>query len=172
MECRTCPYKFVIDSKYYDRKEMKRKEVEDVIGGKDAWENVDKTDGTLTPWASRPSYTGGMECGCRLGAMLLEMTLRHLASPINSNFNLRTDLVIAAQCPREGCDGFQAFFYQIQIRSADEPMTTFYKVRPYYIHIEIEENSDVDFLLVYYLRATMERKLIVHDVLFIHLCLS
>ena len=52
MECRTCPYKFVIDSKYYDRKEMKRKEVEDVIGGKDAWANVDKTDGTLTPWAS------------------------------------------------------------------------------------------------------------------------
>ena len=24
---------------------MKRKEVEDVIGGKDAWENVDKADG-------------------------------------------------------------------------------------------------------------------------------
>ena len=24
---------------------MKRKEVEDVIGGKDAWENVDKMDG-------------------------------------------------------------------------------------------------------------------------------
>jgi DNA-directed RNA polymerase subunit M/transcription elongation factor TFIIS len=33
-----------------------------------------------------------------------------------------------AQCPREGCDGAQAFFYQVQIRSADEPMTTFYKV--------------------------------------------
>lgn len=26
---------------------MKRKEVEDVIGGKDAWENVDKADGEL-----------------------------------------------------------------------------------------------------------------------------
>lgn len=34
-----------------------------------------------------------------------------------------------AQCPREGCDGSSAFFYQVQIRSADEPMTTFYKVR-------------------------------------------
>lgn len=33
-----------------------------------------------------------------------------------------------AQCPREGCEGAQAFFYQVQIRSADEPMTTFYKV--------------------------------------------
>ena len=33
-----------------------------------------------------------------------------------------------AQCPREGCGGGEAFFYQVQIRSADEPMTTFYKV--------------------------------------------
>lgn len=33
-----------------------------------------------------------------------------------------------AQCPRENCDNGRAFFYQIQIRSADEPMTTFYKV--------------------------------------------
>lgn len=32
------------------------------------------------------------------------------------------------QCPREGCDGTQAAFYQVQIRSADEPMTTFLKV--------------------------------------------
>lgn len=35
---------------------------------------------------------------------------------------------LIAQCPREGCDGSKAFFYQVQIRSADEPMTTFYKV--------------------------------------------
>ncbi|KAL2053539.1 hypothetical protein ABVK25_006191 [Lepraria finkii] len=76
LECRTCPYQFLIDKKYYERKEMKRKEVEDVLGGKEAWDNVDKTD---------------------------------------------------AQCTREGCDGGQAFFYQVQIRSADEPMTTFYK---------------------------------------------
>ena len=34
-----------------------------------------------------------------------------------------------AQCPREGCNGTEAFFYQVQIRSADEPMTIFYKVR-------------------------------------------
>ena len=28
---------------------MKRKEVEDVMGGKDAWANVDKTDGMTLP---------------------------------------------------------------------------------------------------------------------------
>ncbi|MCJ1307085.1 RNA polymerase III C11 subunit [Agyrium rufum] len=75
-ECRTCPYEYTLTAPWYERKMMARKEVEDVMGGKDAWANVDKTD---------------------------------------------------AQCPREGCDGSYAFFYQVQIRSADEPMTTFYK---------------------------------------------
>lgn len=32
------------------------------------------------------------------------------------------------QCPAEGCDGAEAAFFQVQIRSADEPMTTFLKV--------------------------------------------
>lgn len=33
------------------------------------------------------------------------------------------------QCPAEGCEGAEAAFFQVQIRSADEPMTTFLKVR-------------------------------------------
>lgn len=32
-----------------------------------------------------------------------------------------------AQCPREQCGNDRAYFFQLQIRSADEPMTTFYK---------------------------------------------
>ncbi|KAF4994375.1 hypothetical protein FGRMN_5794 [Fusarium graminum] len=31
------------------------------------------------------------------------------------------------QCPNNGCDGDEAAFFQVQIRSADEPMTSFYK---------------------------------------------
>lgn len=31
------------------------------------------------------------------------------------------------QCPVEDCNGEEAAFYQVQIRSADEPMTSFYK---------------------------------------------
>lgn len=31
------------------------------------------------------------------------------------------------QCPAEGCDGDEAAFFQVQIRSADEPMTSFFK---------------------------------------------
>lgn len=45
LECRTCPYQFLLDKRYYERKVMKRKEVEDVIGGKGSWDNVDQTDG-------------------------------------------------------------------------------------------------------------------------------
>ena len=54
--------------------DLERKEVDDVLGGKEAWENVDQT-----------SY----------------------------------------ECPK--CPNKRAYFMQIQIRSADEPMTTFYK---------------------------------------------
>ena len=32
------------------------------------------------------------------------------------------------QCPKEGCEGEEAAYFQVQIRSADEPMTSFYKV--------------------------------------------
>jgi DNA-directed RNA polymerase III subunit RPC11 len=43
-ECKTCPYQFIIKKTYYDRKLLKAKEVDDVIGGKDTWENVDQRD--------------------------------------------------------------------------------------------------------------------------------
>jgi DNA-directed RNA polymerase III subunit RPC11 len=67
---------------------MKRKEVEDVMGGANAWDNVDQTDG-----------------------------MSHFGT-----------FLISAQCTDPNCGGNRAYFYQVQIRSADEPMTTFYKV--------------------------------------------
>lgn len=56
---------------------MRRKQVDDVMGGEGAWDNVDHTE---------------------------------------------------VQCPVHDCGGERAYFYMVQIRSADEPMTTFYKV--------------------------------------------
>ncbi|KAL0068433.1 RNA polymerase III C11 subunit [Marasmius tenuissimus] len=56
------------------RTKLKRKEVDDVLGGEEMWKHADST---------------------------------------------------AASCPR--CNNSQAYFYQLQIRSADEPMTTFYR---------------------------------------------
>jgi DNA-directed RNA polymerase III subunit RPC11 len=38
------------------------------------------------------------------------------------------ELTGAVQCPNEKCRNHEAYWYQLQIRSADEPMTAFYKV--------------------------------------------
>lgn len=76
-ECNTCPYQFPIKGNFqvYDRKMMERKQVDDVLGGEGAWDNVDQTT-------------------------------------VNCEGN---------------CGNDKAYFYQLQIRSADEPMTSFYK---------------------------------------------
>jgi DNA-directed RNA polymerase III subunit RPC11 len=76
-ECRSCPYQFLFDQPYFERSKMTRKELEDILGGEAAWENVDQTE---------------------------------------------------ILCDREGCNNTKAFFRQVQIRSADEPMSTFYRV--------------------------------------------
>ncbi|EEB13694.1 DNA-directed RNA polymerases III 12.5 kDa polypeptide, putative [Pediculus humanus corporis] len=72
--CHTCPYIFNIARKVSSRYYPRLKEVDDVLGGSAAWENVDSTE---------------------------------------------------ERCPK--CSHSRAYFMQIQTRSADEPMTTFYK---------------------------------------------
>lgn len=46
-ECRTCPYQMVLNQRYYERKNMNIKPVDDILGGADSWKNVDKTEGEL-----------------------------------------------------------------------------------------------------------------------------
>jgi DNA-directed RNA polymerase III subunit RPC11 len=72
--CKTCPYIFVVTQTFEKKMNLERKEVDDVLGGKEAWADVEQ---------------------------------------------------IEAECGR--CGHRRAYFMQIQIRSADEPMTTFYK---------------------------------------------
>lgn len=43
--CATCPYEFPIDKQMTTRTKLKRKEIDDVMGGEDSWKNVDSTDG-------------------------------------------------------------------------------------------------------------------------------
>ncbi|KAE9975085.1 hypothetical protein EG328_000506 [Venturia inaequalis] len=74
--CSTCPYLYPLQKRYYERKTLQRKDVDDILGGADAWDNVDRTN---------------------------------------------------VNCPDESCGNGQAYFYQLQIRSADEPMTSFFK---------------------------------------------
>ncbi|MCO5600692.1 hypothetical protein L7F22_054807 [Adiantum nelumboides] len=42
--CPTCPYVFPIDRKISNKLQLKQKEVDDVLGGEEAWKNVDRTE--------------------------------------------------------------------------------------------------------------------------------
>lgn len=73
--CRTCPYIYPIESRFASAVQpLRKKQMQDVLGGADAWKDVAKIDAVCPA------------CPCKL-----------------------------------------AYFRQMQIRSADEPMTTFYK---------------------------------------------
>jgi hypothetical protein len=43
--CRTCPYEFVVNKEFYNRRMSRVKRVDDIMGGASAWENVDQTTG-------------------------------------------------------------------------------------------------------------------------------
>lgn len=47
-ECRACPYEHVVGIEYYERTEVKQKEVEDVFGGKEEFANADSVASELT----------------------------------------------------------------------------------------------------------------------------
>lgn len=67
------------------------------------------------------------------------------------------------QCPAENCDGAEAAFFQVQIRSADEPMTSFFKVYSNvpFISLPLYRMLGADFLFkVHDLWSPMERELI------------
>jgi DNA-directed RNA polymerase III subunit RPC11 len=42
--CKTCPYIFLIEQPFEKAMYLEKKEVDDILGGKDAWKDVDKTD--------------------------------------------------------------------------------------------------------------------------------
>lgn len=112
----------ILDKRYYERKPMKSKEVEDVLGGADSWKNVDKTESqSFIPASQPPTQTQrpGMACERKrkrdMAVVFLVLVQFVLTlCPVN--------------CKEEKCDNREAYFRQVQIRSADEPMTTFYKV--------------------------------------------
>ncbi|RUP24773.1 POLR3K [Jimgerdemannia flammicorona] len=98
--CQTCPYVFHFEGGFIIRTKLKRKEVDDVLGGAAAWENVDFTEGKL-------AYTR-------------DFVTLSVSFSLFMTFSLPL-----ATCPK--CEHRRAFYMQIQIRSADEPMSTFYK---------------------------------------------
>lgn len=65
--CQTCPYLFQIADKVEKKVPLQRKQVDDVLGGDEAWENVDQTESTAS-WACHCC------CFCLLGEMLTVST--------------------------------------------------------------------------------------------------
>jgi DNA-directed RNA polymerase subunit M/transcription elongation factor TFIIS len=110
-ECRTCPYEDVIgDKSYYEKTEMKQKEVEDVFGGANEFANADSVASKSQSHTARDLH-------------------RIISGPLKGRIADSSIFSFpAAQCPAENCNGDRAYFFQLQIRSADEPMTTFLKV--------------------------------------------
>ena len=43
--CQTCPYVHTIDGKISRKIKLDRKVIDDVLGGEEAWKNVDSTEG-------------------------------------------------------------------------------------------------------------------------------
>ena len=76
--CRTCPYIYRIETRFESKMHLQRKEVDDVLGGSEAFKDAHAT---------------------------------------------------SVQCPNRAidCRSQRAYFKEIQIRSADEPATIFYR---------------------------------------------
>ncbi|KAK3670206.1 RNA polymerase III C11 subunit, partial [Recurvomyces mirabilis] len=151
-ECRTCPYQMVLDRRYYERKEMSLKTPEDVLGGADSWKNVDRAQSkqyllleahlllllsispTLLPSLRSAtgniiSYRDAMNHSAGFPA-----ESRHTTPPFptpavtpSKPFHTYRTYNPKARCKRDICPSQSAYFRQVQIRSADEPMTTFYR---------------------------------------------
>ena len=73
-QCPSCPYRHIVDKKWIVHVPTEKKELDDILGGEEAWKNMDQTE---------------------------------------------------HKCKQCGND--KAYFMQIQLRSADEPMSIFFK---------------------------------------------
>jgi DNA-directed RNA polymerase III subunit RPC11 len=98
--CNTCPYEFPITRQMTSRTRLNRKQVDDVLGGDEMWKHADSTTGACVRSSEHPSPSFFFFC----------------------RYDNNNNLPLPATC--EKCEHGRAYFYQLQIRSADEPMTT------------------------------------------------
>ena len=119
--CPTCPYKWVIAQRISMRTHLKRKEVDDVLGGKDSWANVDVVDGESMPALAVHVPSTARSSRVERKGVREGRTDERTKTKTRDE---RGEKLTAATCP--ACDKVvKANFMQLQIRSADEPMTTF-----------------------------------------------
>jgi DNA-directed RNA polymerase III subunit RPC11 len=121
--CQTCPYEYPLAKRYMERTYLARKEVDDVLGGADSWKNVDSTASAFS------CFSLSLRDMRRVSLCLRGGPARRLSGIVEVDRSLLSPfplLLETVDCPKE-CGSDRAFFMQIQIRSADEPSTTFYK---------------------------------------------
>ncbi|GAC93211.1 hypothetical protein PHSY_000774 [Pseudozyma hubeiensis SY62] len=130
--CHTCPYEFPIIRQMTTRQHLKRKEVDDVMGGEESWKNVDSIDGAYLLFCWRSILR---DC---TGSLIFDV------------WQCRSMVRYTVPCPK--CENPKAFFMQLQIRSADEPMSVhtattamcviFWTTKDPHYHLIIASNRD------------------------------
>jgi DNA-directed RNA polymerase subunit M/transcription elongation factor TFIIS len=139
--CQTCPYVQAITRTVRARAKLAPKVVEDVFDDERVWANAQRTNqGVWVISCTGCVYTGlclwlcvclGGGCLCTglpsVFARLRHLSMMHLTHttyPPTTN-QQRQPKTTTAVCP--ACRGPDAFFAEMQTRSADEPATVFYR---------------------------------------------
>ncbi|VDN27859.1 unnamed protein product [Gongylonema pulchrum] len=114
--CNCCPYTQPITKLIKSRLYPKLKDLDEVLGGPSAWENAQITDAKLQHI---------------IAFLLLKIKsrlypkLKDLDEVLGGPSAWENAQITDERCPR--CSGNRAYFMQLQTRSADEPMTVFYR---------------------------------------------
>jgi len=124
--------RFKINKQYFERKEFPRKKAEDIIGGADAWKNVDKMDGSSLHFPCLPYIPSS---SFFLFSNLLFPKKTRGAMISTSHDAITNTQNPTAQCPNTNCGNHEAFFRQVQIRSADGLLY------PSYLHLHPSDFS-------------------------------
>ena len=127
--CQTCPYVYTLRTRVISEVPLEHKAVDDVLGGPEAWKNADQTDAVRSrayEHRATPFGSPARVAVCRVhihvsAAPSVQIGAHTISSASQGSERSRvawTALTLA--CCTLCAD-------RLQIRSADEPMTTFYK---------------------------------------------
>lgn len=132
--CQTCPYVYKLRTRVISEVPLEHKAVDDVLGGPEAWKNADQTDAVrpcssawneMWNFLAARSHRDHVLCVCMCSHRRSAAQSAQIDEPtISSARSLAITWLRAHLCLRSRP---LSLAHRLQIRSADEPMTTFYK---------------------------------------------